>query len=46
VAGFHGTPYRWTVGRAVSHGCVRLYEENVQEVFDFVKVGTQVTVLP
>lgn len=21
VAGFHGTPYRWTVGRAVSHGC-------------------------
>ena len=46
VAGFHGTPYRWTVGRAVSHGCVRLYEENVQEVFDLVRVGTQVTVLP
>ena len=46
MAGFHGTPYRWTVGRAVSHGCVRLYEENVQEVFDLVKVGTQVTVLP
>ena len=46
VAGFHGTPYRWTVGRAVSHGCVRLYEENVQEVFDFVRVGTQVTVVP
>ena len=46
VAGFHGTPYRWTVGRAVSHGCVRLYEENVQEVFDLVRVGTQVTVVP
>ena len=46
VAGFHGTPYRWTVGRAISHGCVRLYEENVQEVFDLVRVGTQVTVLP
>ena len=46
VAGFHGTPFRWTVGRAVSHGCVRLYEENVQEVFDLVRVGTQVTVLP
>ena len=46
VAGFHGTPYRWTVGRAVSHGCVRLYEENVQEVFNLVNVGTQVTVLP
>jgi L,D-transpeptidase ErfK/SrfK len=46
VAGFHGTPYRWTVGRAVSHGCVRLYEENVQEVFDLVRLGTPVTVIP
>lgn len=46
VAGFHGTPYRWTVGRAVSHGCVRLYEENVQEIFELVRVGTPVTVLP
>ena len=46
VAGFHGTPHRWTVGRAVSHGCVRLYEENVQEVFDLVRVGTPVTVIP
>ena len=46
VAGFHGTPHRWTVGRAVSHGCVRLYEENVQELFDLVQVGTVVTVLP
>jgi lipoprotein-anchoring transpeptidase ErfK/SrfK len=46
VAGFHGTPHRWTVGRAVSHGCVRLFEENVQEVFELVDVGTPVTVLP
>jgi L,D-transpeptidase ErfK/SrfK len=46
VAGFHGTPHRWTVGRAVSHGCVRLYEESVQELFELVQVGTPVTVLP
>lgn len=46
VAGFHGTPHRWTVGRAVSHGCVRLYDEHVQEVFELVQVGTPVTVLP
>ena len=46
TAGFHGTPHRWTVGRAVSHGCVRLYEENVQELFELVEVGTVVTVLP
>lgn len=46
VAGFHGTPHRWTVGRAVSHGCVRLFEEDVQELFNLVQVGTPVTVLP
>ncbi|MGC6483456.1 MAG: L,D-transpeptidase [Synechococcus sp.] len=45
VVGFHGTPRRWTVGRAVSHGCVRLYDEHVQEVFDLVQLGTPVTVL-
>ncbi len=46
VAGFHGTPHRWTVGQAVSHGCVRLYDEDVRELFDLVTVGTPVTVLP
>jgi L,D-transpeptidase ErfK/SrfK len=46
IAGFHGTPNRDSVGRAVSHGCVRLYDENVQELFDLVRIGTPVTVLP
>ena len=46
VAGFHGTPYRWTVGRAVSHGCVRLYNEDVRALYRQVSLGTQVTVLP
>ena len=46
TAGFHGTPNRASVGQAASHGCVRLYDENVQELYDLVKVGTPVTVLP
>lgn len=46
VAGFHGTPHRWTVGRAVSHGCVRLYDEDVKALYDLVGLGTVVTVLP
>ena len=46
VAGFHGTPHRWTVGQALSHGCVRLYDEDVRQLFEFVSVGTPVTVLP
>jgi lipoprotein-anchoring transpeptidase ErfK/SrfK len=34
------------VGRAVSHGCVRLYDEDVRELFELVSIGTRVTVLP
>ena len=45
TTGFHGTPHRWTVGRAVSHGCVRLYNEDVSALYRQVSLGTQVTVL-
>lgn len=45
-AGFHGTPQRDSVGRAVSHGCVRLLDEHARELFDLVQLGTPVTVLP
>jgi lipoprotein-anchoring transpeptidase ErfK/SrfK len=34
------------VGRAVSHGCVRLLNENVSTLYGQVKLGTPVTVLP
>jgi len=44
--GFHGTPHRWTVGRPVSHGCVRLYNEDVDRLYRHVRLGTRVTVLP
>ena len=46
TTGFHGTPHRWTVGRAVSHGCVRLYNEDVRALYRQVSLGIQVTVLP
>jgi lipoprotein-anchoring transpeptidase ErfK/SrfK len=46
TAGFHGTPNRSSVGRAVSHGCVRLFDEHAKELFDLVRLGTPVTVLP
>ncbi|SBO42439.1 Protein ErfK/srfK [Cyanobium sp. NIES-981] len=45
-AGFHGTPNRESVGQAVSHGCVRLFDEDARELFDLVSIGTPVTVLP
>lgn len=46
TAGFHGTPNRSSVGRAVSHGCVRLFDEHAKELFDLVSLGTTVKVLP
>jgi len=46
VAGFHGTPHRASIGRAASHGCVRLFEEHVRDLFELVRIGTPVTVLP
>ena len=46
TTGFHGTHHRWTVGRAISHGCVRLYNEDVRSLYGQVKLGTAVTVLP
>ncbi|MBD2356054.1 L,D-transpeptidase [Tolypothrix sp. FACHB-123] len=42
--GFHGTPERASVGKAVSHGCVRMYNEHVRELYEIVKLGTPVVV--
>ena len=44
--GFHATPERKSVGNAVSHGCLRLYEEDAQALYEQVKLGTVVTVEP
>ncbi len=44
--GFHGTPNRHSIGQAVSHGCVRLYNEHIRELYELVTPGTGVTVLP
>ncbi len=46
VIGFHGTPNPQSVGRAVSHGCVRMHNQHIQELFEQVTVGTLVEVVP
>jgi len=38
----HGTNRPDSVGRAVSHGCVRLRNEDIAELFSLVEVGTPV----
>ncbi|MDE5115063.1 MAG: L,D-transpeptidase, partial [Trichodesmium sp. St15_bin1_1] len=44
--GFHGTPTVQSIGSAASHGCVRMYNEDVINLFQKVQVGTQVVVEP
>jgi len=38
--GIHGTDIPWGVGMQVSHGCVRLYPEDIERLFPAVPVGT------
>jgi L,D-transpeptidase ErfK/SrfK len=41
----HGTNKPAGVGMRVSHGCIRLYPEDIEAVFDQVPVGTKVRVV-
>jgi L,D-transpeptidase ErfK/SrfK len=36
----HGTNIPWGVGMQVSHGCVRLYPEDIERLFRIVPIGT------
>lgn len=38
--GIHGTNIPWGVGMLVSHGCVRLYPEDIEKLYPMVPVGT------
>ena len=38
----HGTNRPETIGRSVSHGCIRLRNEDITRLFDLVPVGTPV----
>jgi lipoprotein-anchoring transpeptidase ErfK/SrfK len=40
----HGTDAPWTIGQAVSKGCIRMYNEDVLDLYPRVPVGTVVTV--
>jgi L,D-transpeptidase ErfK/SrfK len=40
--GIHGCNLPWAVGRLVSHGCTRLYPEDIQKLFPMVPQGTKV----
>lgn len=41
----HGSNEPWTIGQAVSSGCIRMLNDDVADLFSRVKVGTTVVVL-
>ena len=41
----HGTDVPWGIGRRVSHGCIRLYPEDIVELFSIVPLHTSVTIV-
>lgn len=41
----HGTNQPYGVGMRVSHGCVRLYPENIEALYDMVEIGEAVTII-
>jgi len=43
--GIHGTNNPKSIGRAVSHGCIRLHNEDVIEIYDKTPVGTLVSII-
>lgn len=44
--GFHGTNQEESIGQAVSHGCIRMRDPEIQQLFTQVAVGTPVIVQP
>jgi len=41
----HGTNKPWGVGRRVSHGCIRLYPEDIPKLFQLVPHGAKVVIV-
>jgi len=43
--GIHGTNVRWSVGRTATHGCVRLYEPAIQDLFERTPEGARLHIV-
>lgn len=45
IYGIHGTNKPWSIGDAVSGGCIRMHNQHVEELFQWVKTGTRVKII-
>ncbi len=44
--GIHGTDAPWSIGGRRSHGCIRIKNENILELADYVTKGMPIIILP
>jgi len=44
IYGIHGTNKPWTIGQFASHGCIRMRNKDVEELFEWIPVGTNVLI--
>ncbi len=45
IYGIHGTNNPWSIGRYASHGCIRMRNKDVEELFEWVPLGTDVKIV-
>jgi len=44
IYGIHGTNKPWSIGSHASHGCIRMFNNSVEEIYPWVNPGTKVTI--
>jgi hypothetical protein len=45
IYGIHGTNKPWSIGTRTSHGCIRMFNQHVLELYGLVKLGTPVKII-
>jgi len=44
IYGIHGTNKPWSIGQFASHGCIRMRNKDVEELFEWIPIGTDVRI--
>lgn len=45
IYGIHGTNKPGSIGTAASHGCIRMHNRDVEQLYPWVKIGTRVSII-
>ncbi|MFW5986106.1 MAG: L,D-transpeptidase family protein [Halanaerobiales bacterium] len=45
IYGIHGTNKPWSIGSAASHGCIRMHNSDVEELYDLTPLKTRVRII-